>query len=32
VLQMLIHEFDTALALAGCPRARDLHPGFVVRP
>ncbi|MGI8588248.1 MAG: alpha-hydroxy acid oxidase [Chloroflexia bacterium] len=32
VLELLRDEFDIALALVGCPRAADLHPGLVVRP
>ena len=31
VLALLRSELDLALALVGCPRAADLHPGFVVR-
>lgn len=31
VLEMLRAEFDTALALIGCPRAADLNEDFVVR-
>jgi 4-hydroxymandelate oxidase len=30
VLELLLGEFDTALALAGSPRARDLAPTFVM--
>jgi 4-hydroxymandelate oxidase len=29
VLEILLREFDTALALAGAPRATDLNPSFV---
>ena len=32
VLELLRAEFDLALALIGCPRAADLHPGLVVHP
>ena len=31
VLELLRREFDTALALVGCPRAADLNRDFVTR-
>jgi 4-hydroxymandelate oxidase len=31
VLELLRREFDTALALVGCPRAVDLNPDYLVR-
>ena len=31
VLELLRREFDTALALVGCPRAADLNRDFVIR-
>jgi 4-hydroxymandelate oxidase len=31
VLELLRQEFSTALALAGCPRAADLNPDYLMR-
>jgi isopentenyl diphosphate isomerase/L-lactate dehydrogenase-like FMN-dependent dehydrogenase len=31
VLELLRKEFSTALALAGCPRASDLNPDYLMR-
>jgi len=31
VLELLRREFDTALALVGCPRAADLNPDYLAR-
>jgi 4-hydroxymandelate oxidase len=32
VLELLLAEFETALALSGAIRASDLDPSFLVRP